>query len=292
MSNTNSFLNFLPLHPSYLNNNNNLTQNSLNSNLYEYILNQNLLKLSNATYINKGNTQFNSQNKINQNLPMEEKKLIPDDLNFYQNYQTDSLKNLNYSDNLKFLTNNFSINAQTINQNNLALNLLNGNDCNYSFCNPNLLNNYQNLNMNTSTVNPYNGFNINIYQNNLSNLQNLNLLYNINNLCNNYNINRVSNIYKNAEEIFICKSEGCGKKFELNEILNHHSITCKSVVKSFRCTSTNCGKSYKSRENLNLHIKNKHLGVKPYTCNFCASKFSHRNGKLLKKKKILFLNYF
>lgn len=40
-----------------------------------------------------------------------------------------------------------------------------------------------------------------------------------------------------------------------------------------------CMKAFKSRENLDLHILNIHLKIKPFTCDFCEKKFSHRNGK-------------
>lgn len=49
--------------------------------------------------------------------------------------------------------------------------------------------------------------------------------------------------------------------------------------KFFTCEQEGCGKSYKSKENLNLHIQNKHLGFKPYKCEYCDARFSHRNGK-------------
>ncbi len=39
-----------------------------------------------------------------------------------------------------------------------------------------------------------------------------------------------------------------------------------------------CMKVFKSRENLDLHILNIHLKVKPFVCDFCEKKFSHRNG--------------
>jgi len=48
--------------------------------------------------------------------------------------------------------------------------------------------------------------------------------------------------------------------------------------KEYKCEELNCDKKYKTKENLKLHILNIHLGVKPYVCNFCSRRFSHRNG--------------
>lgn len=50
--------------------------------------------------------------------------------------------------------------------------------------------------------------------------------------------------------------------------------------KNFPCEYEGCIKSYKSKENLNLHVRNIHLNEKPYSCEFCDSLFSHRNGKI------------
>lgn len=41
-----------------------------------------------------------------------------------------------------------------------------------------------------------------------------------------------------------------------------------------------CMKVFKSRENLDLHILNIHLKIKPFSCEFCEKKFSHRNGMI------------
>jgi hypothetical protein len=41
-----------------------------------------------------------------------------------------------------------------------------------------------------------------------------------------------------------------------------------------------CMKTFKSRENLDLHILNIHLKMKPFECEYCDKKFSHRNGIL------------
>lgn len=49
-----------------------------------------------------------------------------------------------------------------------------------------------------------------------------------------------------------------------------------------------CMKAFKSRENLDLHILNIHLKMKPFVCDYCDKKFSHRNGILtLIKGKII-----
>jgi len=78
------------------------------------------------------------------------------------------------------------------------------------------------------------------------------------------------------EKRFICKFDNCQKKFEFKWILRRH-LDSHFTFRLFKCDS--CSKSYKSKENLNLHIKNKHIGMKPYNCDYCSSKFSHRNGK-------------
>jgi len=61
--------------------------------------------------------------------------------------------------------------------------------------------------------------------------------------------------------------------FNLSHI-SHSSIN----KKIFPCTYDKCEKIYKSKENLTLHYKNIHLREKPYSCKFCNSRFSHRNG--------------
>jgi hypothetical protein len=59
------------------------------------------------------------------------------------------------------------------------------------------------------------------------------------------------------------------------------NLTYSSTAnKYFPCNHHGCEKVYKSKENLTLHYKNIHLREKPYSCKFCNSLFSHRNGKL------------
>lgn len=89
---------------------------------------------------------------------------------------------------------------------------------------------------------------------------------------------------------FICNYEGCGKSFDFKWILERHRNS-HFCFKLFKCEYPTCCKSYKSRENLHLHIKNKHLGVKPYICRFCTSKFSHRNGIFYQILFYCFLNF-
>ena len=55
----------------------------------------------------------------------------------------------------------------------------------------------------------------------------------------------------------------------------------KKNFHTYKCDYEDCNKIYKSKENLKLHIKNIHLKEKPYSCRFCDSLFSHRNGKNL-----------
>lgn len=72
-------------------------------------------------------------------------------------------------------------------------------------------------------------------------------------------------------------------KFKLN-IDSDNSMSNISIGsngnKFFPCTYEGCEKVYKSKENLTLHYKNIHLREKPYSCKFCNSQFSHRNGNL------------
>lgn len=70
-------------------------------------------------------------------------------------------------------------------------------------------------------------------------------------------------------------------KFKLNveSNTNMSNISYNSTAsKYFPCTFEGCEKVYKSKENLTLHYKNIHLKQKPYSCKFCNSQFSHRNG--------------
>jgi hypothetical protein len=76
---------------------------------------------------------------------------------------------------------------------------------------------------------------------------------------------------------FSCEYVNCHKTFKFKWILDRHYLSHKPH-KHFKCTYEDCGKSYKSKENLTLHIKNIHLKEKPYSCRYCSSVFSHRNG--------------
>jgi len=87
---------------------------------------------------------------------------------------------------------------------------------------------------------------------------------------------------------FVCSYENCKKSFKFKWILDRHYLSHKSA-KLYKCTYRGCLKSYKSKENLTLHVKNIHLKEKPYSCKFCSSLFSHRNGKNFHLIKILIL---
>ena len=52
-----------------------------------------------------------------------------------------------------------------------------------------------------------------------------------------------------------------------------------SGEREFKCEEKGCSKVYRTKENLKLHILNIHLRLKPYECNYCSRRFSHRNGK-------------
>jgi hypothetical protein len=79
------------------------------------------------------------------------------------------------------------------------------------------------------------------------------------------------------EKQFRCSYENCKKSFKFKWILDRHYLSHKSA-KLYKCIFKGCIKSYKSKENLTLHNKNIHLKEKPYSCRFCPSVFSHRNG--------------
>lgn len=80
-----------------------------------------------------------------------------------------------------------------------------------------------------------------------------------------------------SDKPFECEVKNCNKKFKFKWILDRHYSTHKAL-KMFKCHYVECSKSYKSKENLTLHIKNIHLNEKPYSCKYCKSVFSHRNG--------------
>lgn len=98
--------------------------------------------------------------------------------------------------------------------------------------------------------------------------------------CNKEGSHDNTNIDSKEGKIFNCKFDGCSKKFEYKWILDRH-VNSHFSSKLFKCEFGGCEKAYKSKENLNLHTKNKHLGLKPYGCKFCSSRFSHRNGNKL-----------
>jgi hypothetical protein len=76
---------------------------------------------------------------------------------------------------------------------------------------------------------------------------------------------------------FQCLHKDCEKRFKFKWILDRHYLSHKPN-KLFQCSYKDCIKSYKSKENLTLHVKNIHLKLKPYSCRYCPSLFSHRNG--------------
>ena len=87
----------------------------------------------------------------------------------------------------------------------------------------------------------------------------------------------VQNNSVNMESLFSCSFDNCKKNFRFKWILDRHCVSHK-VSKTYCCFYKGCPKAYKSKENLNLHVKNIHLKEKPYSCRFCQSVFSHRNG--------------
>jgi hypothetical protein len=85
---------------------------------------------------------------------------------------------------------------------------------------------------------------------------------------------------------FVCSFDNCKKNFKYKWILDRHMIA-HNKIRNYKCSYRGCTKTYKSKENLTLHVKNIHLKEKPYSCKFCSSVFSHRNGKLSR-----YINYF
>jgi uncharacterized Zn-finger protein len=83
---------------------------------------------------------------------------------------------------------------------------------------------------------------------------------------------------KVKEKRFECIYLNCARKFSYKWMLERH-YNSHFCFKLFKCKVQGCDKSYKSKENLQLHVQNIHEGVKPYTCSYCDSKFSHRNGR-------------
>ncbi len=93
-------------------------------------------------------------------------------------------------------------------------------------------------------------------------LNNINDRLNLNN-----NIKPRDNLEKNKS--FVIRD----KKLSVNK-------QTYKLREEFKCSYAKCFKVYKNKENLELHIKTKHLKIKPFTCSYCDSKFSHRNGNL------------
>ncbi len=82
-----------------------------------------------------------------------------------------------------------------------------------------------------------------------------------------------------SDKPYRCEVKTCTKTFKFKWILDRH-YSAHKAAKMYRCNYTECNKSYKSKENLTLHVKNIHLNEKPYSCKYCKSVFSHRNGIL------------
>lgn len=80
---------------------------------------------------------------------------------------------------------------------------------------------------------------------------------------------------------FILSNKNFNKKdiLDINPKPKITKTNKKNILKKFPCPFIGCKKIYKSKENLTLHFRNIHLKEKPYSCKFCKSLFSHRNGK-------------
>lgn len=260
-------------------------------------INENCLGLENGLFNNISNNLENNysfSNEFGNNF------VLNNNLNLLQNSNTNLwLSNIYNHENINNncnINNNSSLNNVSTQAflSNLSLILSNVNANNLSknmflnipnLANLNFFNNSKNLYNDCQNSNKYpNAYNINIFQNNFANLQNLNLLYNFtNNLySNNNNIyNTISDSDKSNDKNSTCLKEGklTNEGVQNKMHLKSEGSTDSSGSKIYKCYADNCHKVYKSRENLSLHVKNKHLGVKPYTCRYCDAKFSHRNGK-------------
>uniref|UniRef100_A0A0N5A5J3 Protein ovo n=1 Tax=Parastrongyloides trichosuri TaxID=131310 RepID=A0A0N5A5J3_PARTI len=69
---------------------------------------------------------------------------------------------------------------------------------------------------------------------------------------------------------YICRT--CGKKFNLQRLLNRH-VKCHSEVKRYLCTF--CGKGFSDTFDLKRHTRT-HTGVRPYKCHQCDKSFTQR----------------
>ena len=100
---------------------------------------------------------------------------------------------------------------------------------------------------------------------------------------NSKSLNSLNNSFSNMNKISN-KSSSFFKKSPKSKNIINENIEGKDLntslfsPKLFSCNFEECEKVYKSKENLILHHKNIHLKEKPYSCNFCESHFSHRNG--------------
>lgn len=94
-----------------------------------------------------------------------------------------------------------------------------------------------------------------------------------------YFIESFCNLEKVANNSFSFLRRTNRFKLNFDNDSNMSNISYNSTAsKYFPCTFEGCEKVYKSKENLTLHYKNIHLKEKPYSCKFCSSLFSHRNG--------------
>lgn len=107
-----------------------------------------------------------------------------------------------------------------------------------------------------------------------SSTSNLTINNTINNINNNSSNNSTGNNNNPADQSGNdpLKCSVCGKKFNLQRLLNRH-MKCHSDVKRYSCAF--CGKGFNDTFDLKRHIRT-HSGVRPYKCSECEKSFTQR----------------
>ena len=87
-----------------------------------------------------------------------------------------------------------------------------------------------------------------------------------------------------AKEIFC---EQCGKTFKskLNLNLHHQKMHRPDSEKPHKCSYSDCTRAFVTLESLESHT-NSHLGIKPYQCDVCQTRFQNSSNKRAHMKKV------